>query len=185
MRRVIGRCAALLGLSFGLALLTACGFQLQGSRDLPYALQRVFIDSDSAYTVDDPPVAVALGARLRRQGATVTGDRGRAHSVLVITEVEERSEVLSIDQQGRAIEFDVIVSATYLLRSNAGEILVKPETLTARRALSFPSEQILPKEAEEARLREFLQGELAELILLQLQARLDAYQAPEQPAPSS
>lgn len=165
---------AVLGLLVG--LLAACGFKLQGSRDLPVPLQRVFIESEAAYSVDEPPVAVALGARLRRQGASVTGDRGRANSVLVITEVEERSEVLSIDQQGRAIEFDIIVSATYLLRSSDGRVLVEPETLTARRALSFPSEQILPKEAEEARLKEFLQSELAELILLQLQARLEPLQ---------
>lgn len=167
----LGRVAAL-GLLIG--LLTACGFQLQGSRDLPVPLQRVFIESDAAYSVEEPPVAVALGARLRRQGASVTGDRGRANSVLVIREVEERSEVLSIDRQGRAIEFDIIVSATYLLRAADGRVLVAPETLTSRRALSFPSEQILPKEAEEARLKEFLQSELAELILLQLLARLDA-----------
>lgn len=165
---------AVLGVLVG--LLAACGFKLQGSRDLPVPLQWVFIESEAAYSVDEPPVAVALGARLRRQGASVTGDRGRANSVLVITEVEERSEVLSIDQQGRAIEFDIIVSATYLLRSSDGQVLVEPETLTARRALSFPSEQILPKEAEEARLKEFLQSELAELILLQLQARLEPLQ---------
>lgn len=153
------------------ALLAACGFQLQGQRALPEPLQSVYIDMVQPYAVAAPRVETALRTRLRRRGGNVAGSPADARSVLELRNLVESSEVLSIGPDGRAIEFEVRVEVTFALRQN-GKLLVSPQTLRASQALSFPSEQILPKEAEERRLRNFLQDELAERILLQLEVRL-------------
>jgi LPS-assembly lipoprotein len=151
--------------------LSACGFRLQGSRPLPAPLQRVFLESEKPYSAEEPAVETALRARLRRRGADVTGAAATADSVLTLSNIQQRSEVLSVSTRGRAIEFEIQVEVTFSLADSKG-VLVPAQTLSARRALSFPTEQILPKEAEEARLAEFLQDELAERILLQLESRL-------------
>lgn len=153
------------------AALAGCGFRLQGSRPLPEPLQRVYLDSQQPYSVDEPPVETSLRTRLRRRGAVVTGDRGDANAVLTITDLREESNVLSVNTRGRAIEFEIFVEVTFSLSDDEG-VLIAPQTLSARRALSFPSEQILPKESEEERLKTFLQDDLAERILLQLEVRL-------------
>lgn len=151
--------------------LSACGFRLQGSRPLPEPLRRVFLESEQPYSAEEPAIEAALRTRLRRRGADVTGSAASADSVLTLSNIRQRSEVLSVSTQGRAIEFEIQVEVTFSLADDKG-VLVPPQTLSARRALSFPTEQILPKEAEEARLAEFLQDELAERILLQLESRL-------------
>lgn len=151
--------------------LSACGFRLQGSRPLPEPLRRVFLESEQPYSAEEPAIEAALRARLRRRGANVTGAAGNADSVLTLSGIRQSSEVLSVSTRGRAIEFEIQVEATFRLSAD-GDMLVPPQTLSARRALSFPTEQILPKEAEEERLAEFLQDELAERILLQLESRL-------------
>lgn len=153
------------------AMLAGCGFHLQGNRALPQPLQRVFIDSAQSFSIAEPTVETSLRARLRRRGGTVVGSPATAHSVLRLSDVRERSEVLSIDTSGRAIEFEIIVDVTFSLREG-DTTLISPQTLSARRSLSFPSEQILPKEAEEHRLKAFLQDEIAGLIMLQLEARI-------------
>ena len=50
---------------------------------------------------------------------------------------------------------------------------------------SFQPEQVLAKEAEEARLRAFIQTEMAELMLLRLESQLGKLAAVSTPAPAS
>lgn len=174
---------ALLPFVLSLLVLASCGFRLQGQRALPEALQNVYIDTVQPYAVAAPPVETALRSRLRRRGAIIAANAAEASSVLELRDFEESSRVLSIGPDGRAIEFEISVDVTYALREG-GRLLIPPQQLSAAEALSFPSEQILPKEAEERRLRNFLQDELAERILLQLEVRLGRQATPPDAAPS-
>ena len=53
-----------------------------------------------------------------------------------------------------------------------GAVLVPNDLLQISRDFSFNADQVLAKDAEEARLRAYIQTELAELILIRLEARL-------------
>ncbi len=151
--------------------LVACGFHLAGSRELPEPLRSVYIQANLPYSVDEPPVEAALRVRLRRRGGTVVGSPGQARSVLKLTDLTERREVLSVGRDGKALEFRLITSVNFSLY--AGEtLLLPPRTQVVSRDYSFRAEEILAKEAEEARLRRFIQDELAELILLRLDTEL-------------
>lgn len=163
----------LVALLTGLLALAAagCGFHLQGQRELPAALRSVFLDTVMPYRVSDPPVEAALRTRLRRRGAVVAGSVAAADTVLQLTDLNERRRVLSIGPDGKAIEFELVTEIKYALRRD-GAYLVAPDIAQVRRDLSFNTEQILAKEAEERRLQEFMQDELAELILLRLEAAL-------------
>ena len=79
---------------------------------------------------------------------------------------------------GRQIEAGRIAAQHFLRR--AGKLLLPADTLSASRDYSFQPNRILAKEAEEAQLREFLQGEMAELLLLRLEVGLR--EMPPEPA---
>lgn len=164
--------------------LAACGFHPVGNRPLPKALRSVHVELIDPYRVTAPPVEEALKARIVRGGGEVRSKPDDAATVLRLTNLQEAQEVLSIGADGRAIEYRLVTRVTFEMRrvvDGRAEILIAPESQTVSRDYSFSAQQILAKEAEEARLRRYIQDELAERVLLRVEARLAAAdpEAPE------
>jgi LPS-assembly lipoprotein len=155
------------------ALLAGCGFHFAGSRPLPPALTSVYIDVVTPYSVSKPPIDAALRSRLLRRGARIAGSLGAARTILRITELKESREVLSVDPFGKAVEFELTTRVHYEVVETGKEPLA-PDMIQVSRDYSFNAQQVLAKEAEEQRLQGFMQDELAELLLLRLEAQLAA-----------
>jgi LPS-assembly lipoprotein len=155
------------------ALMAGCGFHFAGSRPLPPALTSVYIDVVTPYSVSKPPVEAALRSRLLRRGARLAGSLGAARTILRITDLAESREVLSVDPFGKAVEFKLTTRLRYEVTATGREPLA-PDTLQVSRDYSFNAQEVLAKEAEEQRLQAFIQDELAELLLLRLEALLAA-----------
>lgn len=183
MTGILGGQGLLRGLSMMAAtlLLCACGFHLAGTRPLSADLQRVYIDTVTPYKVSEPPVEAQLRAILQRRGAQIENSGGAQVTTIRLSELKESREPLSIGTDGKAIEFRLITRVNYeVFRGTT--VLVTPGTLVATRDYSFVPEQVLAKEAEEARLREFIQNELAELLMLRIDAALTYHSATVTPA---
>lgn len=159
------------------ALAAACGFHFAGSRALPPALDSVYIDLVTPYRVSKPPLEAALRTRLLRRGAQISDSSGGARTVLRLSELAESRQVLSVDAFGKAVEYQLTTRVQYELIGD-GQVLVTPATMQVSRDYSFNAQQVLAKEAEESRLQAFIQDELAELLLLQLEAKLSRAAAP-------
>jgi LPS-assembly lipoprotein len=155
------------------ALLAGCGFHWAGSRPLPSLLSWVYIDVVTPYQVEKPPLEAALRSRILRRGGVVSGDVGAARTVLRITDLVETREVLSVDPFGKAVEYKLTTRLKYeLLEDN--QPVVPEDVLRVSRDYSFNAQQVLAKEAEETRLQSFIQDELAELLLLRLEAVINS-----------
>jgi LPS-assembly lipoprotein len=167
------------------SMLTACGFHPAGSRPLPDVLRRVYIDVVAPYRVSEPPLEESLRARLIRQGARVTKQAEGANATIRLTNLKEGRQVLSVGPDGKAIEFLLVTTVDYEV-IQGDKVLVPPGSLRVTRDYSFNEEQVLAKEAEQARLREYIQDQLAELILLKVETQLSrqAAKAAAVPAPS-
>jgi len=161
-------------------LLAGCGFRLAGERPLPPALKSVFVEVVNPYTVTAPPLLSAVQARITRSGGEVKSDPEQAETALRLSNLEEARQVLSIGTDGRAIEYRLLTRVTYQLTQRGGVTLVPPDTQTVSRDFSFSATQILPKEAEEARLRNYIQDELADLVLLRIESELRKAPPPAQ-----
>lgn len=161
------------------ALLSACGFHLAGNRSLPDPLKRIYIDYQQRFRVSEPPLVSALRARITRRGGLVTGKLADSSAILRMADLRESREVLSVGPDGKAVEYRLTVSVRYQLIGNE-QMLVAPDVLTLSRDYSFNATQVLAKEAEEARLRDYIQDEMADLIMLRVEARLKA--PPAEPA---
>ena len=151
--------------------LAACGFHLAGTRPLPEPLRSVYIEVIAPYRVVQPPLETALRAGLQRRGAEVRGSSDADTTVIRLSELRETREVLSVGTDGKALEFRLVTTVHYQV-FRGSKSLVEPGDLRLTRDYSFQPEQVLAKEAEEARLREFIQAEMAELMLLRLEAQL-------------
>lgn len=154
-------------------MLSACGFQMRGRRALPPALNQVFIQVQSDYGVLEPPIVAALRRSLRARGATVVRKPWEADSALVIESLQNARRILSVGSDGKAIEYELTTTVRYALR-DSGENRIAPQQLSLTRDYLFNSEAVLATEAEERKLRDVMQAELAELMLLRLESTLAA-----------
>ena len=155
------------------ALLGACGFHFAGSRPLPEALHSVYVETVIPYRVSEPPVETALRSQLLRRGAVVATKAADARCIVRLSDLEERRDVLSVGPDGKALEFLLTTRVRYEV-IEGDKALLPPDTLSVSRDYFFNAQQVLAKEAEEARLRDYIQGDLAELMMLRLEARLAA-----------
>ena len=150
-------------------LLSGCGFQLQGGGELPDELRNVDVDVRVKYQVLQPPLVRALRERIERHGGVTGG--GESAAQLRITTLSEVNQVLSVNADGRAIEFLYTTTVGYELL-NGGRVRVPYHQLAVSREYSFDNRQVLATEREIEQVRVALQEELADLILLQLKAEL-------------
>lgn len=158
--RLLLSCALLLSLS-------ACGFKLVGSGSWPAELDRVFVDMSLGYRVAEPPIQTALRSKLLRRGAKIVAKPADGDTQIRLSDLTERRETLSIGSDGKALEYRLVIGVRYELLRN-GVALLPPNTLSVSRDYSFTLDQILQKELEEEQLREYIQNELAELLLLRI-----------------
>ena len=155
------------------AVLSACGFQLRGRTPLPPELGQVFIQVESDYEVLEPPIVAALRRSLRARGALVVRKAREASSALVIQRLDNTRRILSVGADGKAIEYELTTTVRYVLQ-DAGVNRIPPQSLSITRDYLFNSDAVLATEAEERKLREVMQAELAELMLLRLEYTLSA-----------
>ena len=157
-------------------LLAACGFHLAGTRALPEALKTVYIEVVNPYRVSEPPLAGSLRAILQRRGAMVIATPDGDAVTIRLSELRETRQVLSVGLDGKALEFELITRVRYqVLRGD--QSLMAPDTMQVMRDYSFNAQEVLAKEAEEARLREYMQNELAEQLVLRVETQLLAVPA--------
>ncbi|MGH8460759.1 MAG: LPS assembly lipoprotein LptE [Stenotrophobium sp.] len=153
-------------------LLSACaGFHLAGSRPLPPELQTVYIDVIAPYQVSEPPVEVALRTLIQRRGGTVLDHADGASAVIRLSNISETEQTLAIGTDGKALEYQLLTTMNYTV-FNGNRILVAPDTIAASRIYSFNPLQVLANDAEEAHLREYIQQDMADLLLLRFDAVL-------------
>ncbi|MDR3416669.1 MAG: LPS assembly lipoprotein LptE [Nevskia sp.] len=165
------------------ALLAGCGFQLAGERPVPPALSSVYIDLVQPYRVGTPPLETSLQARIGARGGQVKSHAEDARAVLRLSDLSETREVLSVGPDGKVNEYRLVTQVTFELHDGAHE-LVPPQPQGISRSYSFSVDEVLGTEAEEDRLRNYMQDELAQLILLRLDAAL-MRTVPSPPAPES
>lgn len=164
-------------------VIAGCGFRAAGARALPEPLQRVRIDMVAPYRVSEPPVETSLRTRLTQRGAEVVEIDDADVTVIRLTELRESREVLSVGADGKALEYELILRVNYEVRTGQ-KVWVPPTAIEVRRDYSFNAQQILPKEQEAERLREYLEDEMAEMLLLRIETAV-ARAAPPAPEPDA
>lgn len=150
--------------ALAVAPLAACGFKLRGSQTLP--VETIYLSL---------PVNSAIGAEMARllrasTNAKVVGDRKEAQAVFELLGENREREVVAINAQGRATEYQLRLRVRFrVLDKNASE-LIGPTDLLARRDITFNESDLLAKESEESLLYRDMQSDLVRQMVNRLSA---------------
>lgn len=162
-RRLLLACAAL--------PLAACGFKLRGSQTLP--IETLYL----ALPVNSPVGAEITRVVRSSTNARVVPERKEAQAIFELLGEEREREVLSVNAQGRAREYQLRLRATFRVTAPNGTELIAPTSLVARRDIAFNESELLAKESEEALLYRDMQSDLVRQMVGRLKGiRLDAGQ---------
>jgi LPS-assembly lipoprotein len=153
---------------FAAFALASCGFHLRGPQ--PLAFSSLYVGANQYSD---------LGSALRRQvilsgTTTVEEDEAKAEARLQILVNERTREILSLTATGKVREYELEQRIRFRLVNQAGDELLPPTNLIARREYTFNDELILGKEQEEALLFRDMEADLVQ----QLMRRLAAWQRP-------
>jgi LPS-assembly lipoprotein len=149
-----------------------CGFQLRGEQKLPF--DTIFVNT--------PPNS-ALGAALNRQIRAGTNthtvqEASQASAVLEILGEARDKEILTLNAQGRAVEYKLIYRLRFRLHDGKGREYIAPTEMRAQRDISINDSQVLAKESEESLLYRDMQSDLVQQLLRRMAAvRLHADQS--------
>lgn len=163
-----GRRAIVAAAAAALAL-AACGFKLRGAQTLPI---------DTLYLA--LPVNSPVGAEIARvvrssTNARVVEDRKAAQAIFELLGETREREVISVNAQGRAREYQLRLRTVFRVVDPIGNVLIAPTELTARRDIAFNESEFLAKESEEALLYRDMQSDLVRQMVGRLQGiRADA-----------
>jgi LPS-assembly lipoprotein len=164
-------------------LLAGCGFYLKGEKPLPPELSVVHLDyRASGYEVVQSRLEESLRTQLKRRGARVVNSATGAGGRLTVHSLRQNARILSVGPTGKAIEYE-IESTVDFDYSVDGRLRIPRESMKVFREYSFDESRVLATEAYGEQLRQEMQEELAELILLRIDALLSA--TPPATAPSA
>jgi len=153
-------------------LLSACGFQLRGSVELPPVLSVTLLQSNDPWE----GTAAALRIELESAGARITTQTDDATAVLKLIGERSQRRVLSVGSGGKASEYELFEEVSFTLQDNEGRELLKKQTLQMTRDLTFDENQLLGKVSEADELREQMRRSLARQIITRIRAGLQAHE---------
>lgn len=144
------------------SILGACGFQLRGSANLPFATLHVL-------GAGNTPLGQELRRSLRASNVRLEDTPAQAEATLqILSEIRDRL-ILSLGGQGRVREYTLRYRLAYQLTSKVG-VITPPTEILLKRDISFNDNEALAKESEEAMLYRDMQTDAVQQLIRRLQA---------------
>lgn len=145
--------------------LTACGFQLRESAELPPEMARTHLAIDG----QNSELARTLRILLEQSGVELVG-LDAANAVLEVPLNRVVTNVLTIGDNARVREYRITHSVQFRLVDSGGQEIVPMQSLQQSREISFDEQEILATSREQEYLQQDLANTLARLMLRRLEA---------------
>lgn len=147
-----------------MAMVSACGFQLRGTASLPDGTEPVYLDGASGQ------LGVELRNLLNASGVKLSDNLKNANSQLLIKKRKSEKRAAALGEGARVIEYQLIESLSFELRSTNGDVLFNPSRLVERKIINNDPNKVASSSAEELLLRREMLQNLAAKITRQLRA---------------
>lgn len=142
--------------------LAACGFHLRGTQSLP-------VDSIYLALPVNSPIGAEMSRLLRAStNAKIVAERKEAQAIFELMGESREREVLAINAQGRATEYQLRLRIRFRVLDKDALELIPPTDLIARRDITFNESDLLAKESEEGLLYRDMQSDLVRQMVSRL-----------------
>ena len=155
------KCLLIFVVSLGLC---SCGFHLRGSIELPPELSRIHVVGVSPYT----EFGATLNQQLRANGIKIV-DAKQSTATLRITRKIGGRRVLSVDEDGKVLEYELYSIVSFEVKEKDKAILLANQTINLIRVLRYDINDVLGSAEEEKLLREDMEKDLVRLMIYRLQ----------------
>lgn len=145
-------------------LLSACGFQLRDSADLPPEMAKTNLVISS----ENSTFARRMEVLLRQSGVELVGP-DEATAILEVPVNRAVTDVLTIGDNARVREYRITYTVEFRLVDANGKVLISRQTLRQTREISFDEQEILGASREQEYLQQDLANSLARLVLRRLE----------------
>jgi LPS-assembly lipoprotein len=162
-RAAVLMCAGALAAAAAAALLSGCGFRLQGHTALPAVVKNPYVEAPDRQS----DFIQSLRHALLSNGARLMEDRAQASVVVSILKDTVARRVLSVSALNQPNEYEVTYTVGFSVTAGDKELLPAQE-LTATRTYSFDERLLLAKGHEEDILRQDMARDLADRVMRRL-----------------
>ncbi len=161
----------LVGLSL---ILSACGFHLRNSADLPFATLSIAMPESS-----DLRANLARNIEASTQTRIVANAK-EADATLGIIENTQTKSILSLNSAGRVREYQLTRTLGFRVYDKTGHDLIPASRIVVQRDYTFDDDQLAAKQAEEALLWRDMQNDIVQQLLRRLSASKPQTAAPSE-----
>jgi LPS-assembly lipoprotein len=144
-----------------MVILTGCGFHLQGERQLPASLQRLYLRTNDPYG----HLARNLQQYLKSSNIHLVNSPSEASAQLNIISDEASQDLLSVSSTQQTRQYTLKVTVVFDILDPQGRPLTKPQTLVETRTITVQSNQILGSSNESTLLYQQMRRMLAYAII--------------------
>lgn len=147
-------------------VLTGCGFQMRGDWQLPPAARA------SVMSGGVQPLYTYLQREFRAADADLQrpGSLSNAATLSILQETNDK-RVLSVDNRGKVIEYELAYILMFNLVAPGGEILVPNQQIVMVRDYPFGATDVLGSSQEELLLRDDMYKDMARQIMRRIQVQ--------------
>jgi LPS-assembly lipoprotein len=152
-----------------LLLLAGCGFHLKGFQQASSTLEDLFIHgSDNRQSL-----AGTIRRNLQQSGVKLAQAASSAQYQMWIHHERFRQRVVSVDANGKALEYELGLNAQFSLLDSQGRKLVSRQELDLVRQVSFSGDDELGKRAEIQLVQADMRREMGWRIIREAEAKVD------------
>tara|TARA_B100000989_G_scaffold290850_1_gene264561 strand:- start:59981 stop:60547 length:567 start_codon:yes stop_codon:yes gene_type:complete len=145
-------------------LLSACGFQLRGTQNIPPQMQRLAINSSAPYGV----LTIQLEQMLSQAGVRILEPTDEAPVTLKIFNAAIRNNTLSESASSTTKMYTMHYSVNFEILGSDGKVIYGPNTINTSRNYMVNENQVLSMGIETEKLQKEMQRDAAFQILTQL-----------------
>jgi len=147
-----------------LALLTACGFHLQGRQGLPAPLARVHLEADERQS----EFVASLRAALKGAGAVIEPQPGVGIARVRVLRDRVTERVLTVSARNIPTDYELTHDVRVAVDGPDGRELMPQEDFMQTRVYSFDERKLLAKEREKDLLLAAMARDMSSVVLRRL-----------------
>lgn len=147
--------------------LTACGFKLQGTTQLPFERLSITISDNTQFGADVRRAirAVSPGTIIIPNEPLLKGEKQIYQAQLQQISVDRNIREVSLNPQGRVEEYELTLTFTFRLVNARNEVILPDTTLVSVRDLPYDDNVVQAKEGEIATLFEQMQRGMVDRLI--------------------